>query len=182
VFPAFRGLFTRDLDPQIVANVQPFRGTVQPATVRGDRDPDPTVRVVFGVALFAAARFNPANTPEAPPPYPCRSSFDSIVYLVDAETGLAAFPSASLPDNGSYVLQKDSRVVGIGTAAAPDPITGQATTQIYVDEGLKKAGAPPAPPPKKGVPPQMGGSVGVAVPGDRNVAIFSLGSSVCSQQ
>jgi hypothetical protein len=170
VFSPVHNNFVRGLDPQVVARVPPFRGTVQPATVRGGAS---------GIVLFGATRFNPPGTPEAPPPYPCRSSFDSIVYVLDAAAGGAAFNTGQ--GDGSYVLQKNSRLVGIGTAADPSP-TG-AGTKIVVDEGIKKQGVPPTAPAKRGVPPQTttGGGAGTVPDAvGRNVAISAMGSSVCN--
>ncbi|HET9316253.1 MAG TPA: hypothetical protein VFQ51_11735, partial [Vicinamibacteria bacterium] len=53
-----------------------FRGTAQPATAFTDDD--------LGRVFFVGTRFNPPGSTFAPPPPPCRSSFDSILFALGA--------------------------------------------------------------------------------------------------
>ena len=82
-----------------------FRGTVQPAVAFNDPDPmvtnDESARV-----FFAGTRFNPPSTPNAPPPPPCVSSFDSVLFAVGAETGGAAYDLNAVGDDRSIQLNR----------------------------------------------------------------------------
>ncbi len=83
--------------------------------------------------------------------------------------------------DGTYVLRKDSRIVGLGTGFTPG-VGGVGVTKIFVDEGIKKAGTPDTAPPREGQPRVTtggGASTGPAAVGGRNVPILSLSSSVC---
>jgi hypothetical protein len=119
-----------------------FRGTVQPATAYSDA----SSTTVLGRVFFAGTRFNAPNSAYAPPvpPYPCRSSFDSILYALGAESGLAAY---DLAYGNDYVIFQDSRIAAISTQAAPKG------SQLAKDEGLSKSSAPIAPPPAPGLAP-----------------------------
>ena len=135
-----------------------FRGTVQPATtfecasISGGVCQSP----VLGRVFFAGTRLSLPNTVFAPPTplacgtgqYPCRSSFDSIVYALGAVTGNAAYDLNSTGDD-AYRIFRDSRITAIQMLADPDPGSGGA--RFNVDEGLVKG--TPQPPPPPGVPP-----------------------------
>jgi hypothetical protein len=168
-------LFTRTFDAGPVQNsgaptpFPVFRGTVQPATAFTNDAPP------RGIALFAGTRFNAPLSAYAPvpPPYPCRSSFDSILYALGSRSGQAAYDLNATGDN-AYSIFRDSRLVAIGTQA--DPTQGTGST-LNKDEGLIKAGALPAPPPKAGQPSTVGGSVTPALVG--GVPTFRFGSTAC---
>ena len=133
-----------------------FRGTAQPTTVFERSSPTDGIGRVF----FTGTRFNPPGTPEAPPPFPCRSSFDSVVFVVGAETGQAAFDLSAVGGGTSdqFLVFKDSRLLGV--QLAPDvrtSATGTNATRVVLDEGLVKTDASGNPiiktPPPKGIQP-----------------------------
>jgi len=135
VYPPMKSAFVTDFQPG-------FRGTLQPATAYSDA----STGYVLGRVFFGGTRFNGPNSTYAPPtpPYPCRSSFDSILYALGAESGLAAYDMAYGND---YVIFKDSRIAALSTQAAPKG------SQLVKDEGLSKTGTPIAPPPAPGLAP-----------------------------
>jgi hypothetical protein len=148
-------IFTRVYDQGPVVNAAAptpfpvFRGTAQPSTAFTDATPTPKA-----VAFFAGTRFNPPLSAFAPLPvpgnaatYPCRSTFDSILYALQADTGNAAYDLNAAGDD-AYQIHQDSRVVGLGTEA------GQGGSFFTADEGLNKPGKPADPPPPPGVPGQ----------------------------
>jgi hypothetical protein len=163
-----------------------FRGTIQPATAFecsnitvGSCD-NPVGRV-----FFAGTRLNLPNTVFAPPTplacglgdYPCRSSFDSIIYALGAKTGLAAYDLNASGDD-SYRIFRDNRISAIGMLAAPDP--GRGGSSFSPDESQMKA--PPKPPPPPGVPPTSTSATAnvmmVRVPGQPPPSVH-YGSTVC---
>lgn len=168
-------LFTRTFDAGPTTNASAptpfpvFRGTVQPATAFTNDTPP------RGVVFFAGTRFNPPLSAYAPvpPPYPCRSSFDSILYALGSQSGNAAYDLNATGDN-AYSIFRDSRLVAIGTTADPSQTTG---ATLNKDEGLIKAGALPAPPPKAGQPATVGGSVTPAA--INGVPQMRFGSTAC---
>jgi len=168
-------LFTRTFDAGPVVNASAptpfpvFRGTVQPTTAFTSDTP------VRSVAFFAGTRFNPPLSAFAPvpPPYPCRSSFDSILYSLGARYGQAAYDLNSAGDD-AYSIYRDSRVVALTTQADPNQGTG---SSLNKDEGLMPAGTPPAPPPQPGKPAGVGSNVSPATKG--GVPFMRLGSTVC---
>jgi hypothetical protein len=168
-------LFTRTFDAGPVQNASAptpfpvFRGTVQPATAFTSDVPQ------RGVVFFAGTRFNPPLSAfgPAPPPYPCRSSFDSIIYALGSQTGQAAYDLNATGDN-AYSIFRDSRLVAIGTQADPSQGSGAAFNK---DESQIKSGSLPAPPPKAGQPPTVGSNVTPAVKG--GVPVMKFGSTVC---
>jgi hypothetical protein len=148
-------VFTRVFDQGPVINAAAptpfpvFRGTTQPSTAFTDATPTPKA-----VVFFAGTRFNPPLSAFAPLPvpgnaatYPCRSTFDSIIYSLQADTGAAAYDLNSTGDD-AYQIHQDSRVVGLNTEA------GQGGSYFSADEGLNKTGKPADPPPPPGVPGQ----------------------------
>jgi hypothetical protein len=168
-------LFTRTFDPGPVLNAGAptpfpvFRGTVQPAT---SFTSDAPVRTVV---FFAGTRFNPPGSAFAPvpPPYPCRSSFDSILYALGSRSGQAAYDLNSAGDN-AYAIFRDSRIVGIATQSDPSQGTG---SSLNKDEGLIPTGVPPAAPPPPGKPPSSGANVSPAM--KNGVPSMTFGSTVC---
>jgi hypothetical protein len=147
-----------------------FRGTVQPATAYSDASAD----TVLGRVFFGGTRFNAPNSTYAPPvpPYPCRSSFDSILYALGAESGLAAYDMAYGND---YVIFQDSRIAAISTQAAPKG------SLLAKDEGLSKPATPIAAPPPPGLAPTTQATqsiIPVAGPGLPQPTV-RFGSTVC---
>jgi hypothetical protein len=146
-----------------------FRGTVQPTTTYSDDTAGPAGQVL-GRVFFAGTRFNGPNSEFAPPvpPYPCRSSFDSILYGLGAKTGEAAYSI------GAYKIFQDSRIVGQPTQASP----GEAV--LAIDEGLSKGG-PKKAPPQLGLAPTTQATTNVVVvsgPGLPQPTV-RFGSTVC---
>ena len=128
-----------------------FRGTVQPTTVFEE---SPTG--LLGRVFFAGTRLSLPNTVFAPPTplacgtgdYPCRSTFDSIIYALGAKTGVAAYDLNSAGDD-AYRIYRDSRIAAITMLADPDPARGGSS--FTPDEGQMEG--TPKPPPPPGVPP-----------------------------
>jgi hypothetical protein len=138
VYPPMTSNFVIDFEPG-------FRGTVQPATAYSETA-DPTPVYIAGRVFFAGTRFNPPNSTYAPPvpPYPCRSSFDSIIYPLGAESGQSAY---NLSTGTDYVIFQDSKIAALSTQAAP------AGSLLAKDEGLSKTALPITPPPAMGLSP-----------------------------
>ena len=162
VYPPLAGLFVIPFQDQ-------FRGTVQPSTAYSD------TMAGAGRVFFGGTRFNPPNGTYAPPvpPFPCRSSFDSILYALGAQSGLAAY---DLAYGNAYQIFQDSRIVAISTQASPK------ASVLAKDEGLSKTGTPISPPPPMGLSPsqqatqniiQSAPAAGVMQPAVR------FGSTVC---
>jgi hypothetical protein len=106
------------------------------------------------------------------PPYPCRSSFDSILYALGAESGLAAY---DLAYGNAYQIFQDSRIAAISTQAAPKG------SQLVKDEGLSKTSQPIQPPPAPGLAPTTQSTqnvVAVSGPGLPQPTV-RFGSTVC---
>lgn len=130
-------LFAREMT-QVVSGVTGyFRGTVQPTAFLSSNTPP------LGRVFFAGTRFNPPaplGLPFAPPPEPCKSSFDSIVYALGAKTGDAAFDLNADPNaDDAYVILDNSKLVGIYLVSAPGAAGQPAQTQLMLDEGLNRA-------------------------------------------
>jgi hypothetical protein len=169
-FPPVVSLYTRQYDPGTPeANCgytaeAVFRGTVQPTTAFAC--PDGTADCLanktavtsdlLGRVFFSGTRLSLPNTRFAPPTplacgtgdYPCRSQFDSIIYALGAETGLAAYDLNATGDD-AYRIFRDSRLTAIEMLADPDP--GRGGSSFNPDEGQMKG--TPSPPPPPGVPP-----------------------------
>jgi hypothetical protein len=132
---------------------------VQPATVFG-RDASGQLA---GRVFYIGTRFIPPP-PESTlstkvPPYPCKSRFDSIVFGLGAETGLAAFDLNTAAGQDEFTILDNSRIVGAAVQA--DPSTG--AMSLSLDEGLAGTGAPANNPPQDGPRPQAPGSQGVSM-------------------
>jgi hypothetical protein len=125
-----------------------FRGTLQPATAFTDANP-PLARVFFG-----GTRFNEPGTLFAPDPYPCRSSFDSVIYAVGAETGGAAYDFGG----DSFLVLENSRKTALQIIKEPAAVGSAPGTsggsRLIVDEGLMSGGAAVVPPPPPGEQPK----------------------------
>lgn len=157
-------LFTRTLLPAD-AGVKTFRGTLPPITFYNSAS---EARVSFG-----ATRFNKPSDPDAPPvpPYPCRSSFDSLVYGLKADAGTGAY---NLPnDGGAAEFIEDTRIMALAVVAHPttnnatiEPISGQVTDV--------------PPPPVGGTAPDPGGKPPVGADAEAPAALlFRNAASVC---
>ena len=168
-----------------------FRGTVQPAVaLECSTDPLTPGECLFnggapkGRVFFGGTRLNLPNTQFAPPTplkhctgtYPCRSSFDSIVYFLGAQSGAAAYDVNASGDD-AYRVFNDSRLVGLQTQADPGQGGG---SRVNYDEGLMRGA--PSPPPLGGIPPNSTTSnmsvVPAQVPGEPPPAV-RFGSTVC---
>jgi hypothetical protein len=165
VFPPMQSLFVIPFEPQ-------FRGTVQPATAYSETAS--TSGSVVGRVFFGGTRFNPPSSQFAPPvpPFPCRSSFDSILYALGAQSGLAAY---DLAFGNAYQIFQDSRIVAVSTQAAPS------ASVLAKDEGLSKVGQPIQPPPPMGLSPTTQSTqnvIMVAGPGLPQPTV-RFGSTVC---
>ncbi|HVR72198.1 MAG TPA: hypothetical protein VMT87_15245 [Vicinamibacteria bacterium] len=156
-------LFTMDLPDG-------FRGNVQPATAFTDTTP-PAARV-----FFAATRFNLPNTPNAPAPPPCRSSFDSIIVALGAESGNAAYDlNASGDDRFAEIVGQ--RVQAVRVAGG----------RLVADMGLGAQTPPPPPAPPVVQPPapsplanvMMGAYNPDGTPRIVGLIPFKTGSAVC---
>jgi hypothetical protein len=160
-FPPLVSIFTQDLGTN-------FRGTVQPSVVYSDTlvtGNSPAGRVFFG-----GTRFNPVGSQFAPTDEPCRSSFDSVVFALGVETGLAAY------DFGPSRLFQNSRIAAITTAGSP------AGSKLIIDEGLVKSGQPIPPPPAMGTTPSKITASSNVVPLQRPgqpLTTVRFGSTVC---
>ena len=119
-----------------------FRGTVQPAAAfECSVDLGRTVlHAAIGRVFFAGTRLSLPNTRFAPITplacgsgvYPCRSQFDSIIYALGAETGLAAYDLNAAGDD-AYRIFRDSRIAAITVQADPDP--GAWRQQLHAGRG-----------------------------------------------
>jgi hypothetical protein len=161
VFPPMQSLF-------VIPFVDNFRGTVQPATAFSDTAGG------AGRVFFGGTRFNAPNSAFAPPvpPFPCRSSFDSILYALGAQSGLAAY---NLAFGNAYQIFQDSRIVAVSTQAAPG------ASMLAKDEGLSKTGQPVQPPPPMGLSPSQQSTQNVVMASGAGVpqATVRFGSVVC---
>lgn len=132
-----------------------------------------------GVAFWGGTRFNRAGTPNAPPPFPCRSSFDSVIFGLDATTGTAAFDLNGNGSTDAYAIFQDSRVIGISIISDPSDTAGQ---RLEYDEGLRKPNVPETPPPPAGVPGGTNAAtnnVGFSIQPTSQLPMVRLGSTAC---
>ena len=143
-------LWTGEFTTATAAMGGDFRGTAQPATVY---QTDLVGRVFFvGTRFVPPPPQSPLSTPV--PPFPCQSRFDSIVFALGAETGLAAYDLNASGDD-AYVVFDNSRIVGVTMDV--DPVAGYSVPRF--DEGLNRGGAQPAPAGRKGQRPPLGSDV-----------------------
>jgi hypothetical protein len=122
-----------------------YRGTTQAATAFEGSG--------LGRVFIAGTRFNPPGTPNAPPPPPCRSSFDSILFALGAASGNAAYDLNGGTDE--YVEYLDEKVMSVQVVRG----------HVVVDRGLG-ADIAPTPPPAVLISQPVPGSVftGTSVP------------------
>lgn len=132
-----------------------FRGTLQAAVAyecleRGTCSPDQSSQYyAMGRVFMGGTRLNLPNTRYAPPTplacgtgqYPCRSQFDSIIYLLGAETGLPAYSIDG--DTSGYKIFRDSRLSAL--TRQQEPRWGKEGGRGSKDEGQRKN--PPRLPP-----------------------------------
>jgi hypothetical protein len=131
-----------------------FRGTVQPATAFNANG--------FGRVFYAGTKFNPAGTS-------CASSFDSVIFALQAADGGAAY---DLNASGS-----DQSITLIGQRVNAVQVVGG---KLVVDMGLGAQNPPPPPAPPVTTPPAPAASANVSVVANVPGTIpFKLGSSVC---
>jgi hypothetical protein len=128
-----------------------YRGTTQAATAFES--------VGLGRVFIAGTRFNPPGTTNAPPPPPCRSSFDSILFALGAASGNAAFDLNS--GNDEYVEYRDEKVMSVQAVRG----------HVVVDRGLG-AEIAPTPPPAVLISQPVPGSVfnGISIPENYAIA------------
>jgi hypothetical protein len=147
-----------------------YRGNTQPATAFGDAAGN------LGRVFFAGTRFNLPGTTNAPPPPPCRSSFDSIIFAVAAQTGDAAYDLNSAGDD-RFTEIPEQRVQAVRVAGG----------RLVIDTGLgaQQAPPPPAPPQQGSVAPGpfsdvfTGAFRADGTPRIQGLVPYKLGSSVC---
>jgi len=131
-----------------------YRGTVQPSTAFN--------ALGFGRVFFAGTKFNPAGTS-------CASSFDSVIFALQAANGGAAYDLNASGDDRSVAL--------IGQRVNAIQVVGG---KLVVDMGLGAQNPPPPPTPPVTMPPAPGASANVSVVSNVQGTIpFKLGSSVC---
>jgi hypothetical protein len=147
-----------------------YRGNVQPATAFSNTTP-PAARV-----FFAGTRYNLPGTPNAPPPPPCRSSFDSILFAVGGESGDAAYDLNASGDD-RFVEITEQRIQAVRVAGG----------RLVVDMGLGAQTPPPPPAPPVAQPPAPGPLANVMVgafnpdgtPRITGLVPIKFGSGVC---
>jgi hypothetical protein len=131
-----------------------YRGTVQPATAFNANG--------FGRVFYAGTKFNPAGAS-------CASSFDSVIFALQAADGGAAYDLNASGDDRSLVLT-GQRVNAIQVVGG----------KLVVDMGLGAQNPPPPPAPPVTTPPAPAASANVSVVANVPGTIpFKLGSSVC---
>jgi hypothetical protein len=141
-----------------------FRGTAQPATAFNEQDQ--------GRVFFVGTRFNPPGTVFAPPPPPCRSSFDSILFAVGAGSGNAAY-DLNATGQDEYITYTGEQLKSVQTQGG----------QVIVDRGLNTVA--PMPPPPDTIAPPIEGSVFTGLSIDPQFVVshreapFNAASAVC---
>ena len=153
-----RVLFTKPLD-----NL--FRGSTQPTTAFAANN---NARV-----FFAATRFNPAGSPNAPTNLPCRSSFDSLVFALGALTGNAAY-DLNATGQDEYVQYTGEKVQAIQIVRG----------RLILDRalGAEIAPEPPAPSTIGGTPDDQSVFLGSSIGPEwtvTNRSAFLSGTTVC---
>jgi hypothetical protein len=111
-----------------------FRGTTQPLVFNvGNADEN--------VVFFIGTQFDPAGTSPDPAQDPCISTFDTILFAVNAISGNAAYDLQASGDDRSAIWrsQKVQNIKG--------QLGAGGKVQIVLDTGLLAGSAPPPPPP-----------------------------------
>jgi hypothetical protein len=163
-----------------------FRGTMQPAvTYECTKAAGCTGANAKGRVFFGGTRLDLPNTKFAPPTplacgsgqYPCRSQFDTILYALGAQSGAAAYDLSAAGDD-AYRILRDSRITAISLIADPLETTGG--TRFNADQGQRKVGVPPDPPPRRGAPNMITTGTVVMAPDDAGApATIREGSTAC---
>jgi hypothetical protein len=134
---------------------QGFRGTVQPATAFNTNG--------FARVFYAGTRFNQVTATT------CASTFDSVIFALQAANGLAAYDLSAGADKRSVTIT-NQRVNAIQVVGG----------QLVVDMGLGAQNAPPPPTPPVTAPTAPGPHANVSLVSNVPGTIpFKLGSSVC---
>ena len=120
--------------------------------------------------------FAPLPVPGNAATYPCRSTFDSIIYALQSAANLPAYDLNANGDD-AYAIFQDSRIVGIGMQADPEP--GRGGSRFAADEGQRKPGVSEKAPPKPGKPPSGGSNVRLGYRADHPMPSMKFGSTVC---
>jgi hypothetical protein len=147
-----------------------YRGNVQPATAFEDEFG------TLGRVFYAGTRYNLPGTTNAPTPPPCRSSFDSIIFALAAESGDAAYDLNAAGDD-RFTEIEEQRVQAVRVAGG----------RLVVDTGLGAQQAPPPPAPPQPQPPAPsqfsnifnGAFDAAGVPRIVGLVPYKMGSSVC---
>jgi hypothetical protein len=118
-----------------------FVGTLQPATAFDNNNP-PLGRVFFGGTRFN--QIGPAN--------PCRSSFDSEVFALAAQSGGVGFDISTGTNPASYIYT-GTLLTSLSVLAAGTPTSSNGTSTVAPT--YASAGQPPPPPPPSGLNPTV---------------------------
>src|SRR6185295_1268701 len=115
-----------------------------------------------GRVFYAGTKFNPAGTQ-------CASTFDSIIFALQASNGAAAYDLNSAGDDRSITLT-NQRVNAVQVVGG----------KLVVDMGLGAQNPPPPPTPPVTMPPAAGSTANVSMVANVGGSVpFKLGSSVC---
>jgi hypothetical protein len=114
-----------------------FIGSVQPATAFDTSNPP------LGRVLFGGVRFNQIGSIT-----PCRSSFDSVIFALAAQTGGVGFDISS-GTNPAMFTYTGAYLTSINILASGTSPTS--TNSATVAPTFASAGAPPPPPPPAGL-------------------------------
>jgi hypothetical protein len=116
-----------------------------------------------GRVFFAGTRFNPVTATV------CASSFDSVLFALEAATGGAAY-DLNISGDDRFVTLTNQRVNAVQVVAG----------KLVVDMGLGAQNPPPPPAPPQTAPPAPGPNANISVVSNVPGTIpFKLGSSVC---
>jgi hypothetical protein len=105
-----------------------FRGTTQPLVARASP---------FNVVFFIGTQFNPAGTSPDPLQDPCVSSFDSILFAINANDGNAAYDLQTGATDDRSAIWRGQKVQNLTARGG----------KVVLDTGLQAGAAPPPPPP-----------------------------------
>jgi hypothetical protein len=105
-----------------------FRGTTQPLVARGDP---------FNIVFFIGTQFDPAGTSPDTTQDPCVSSFDTILFALNADNGNAAYDLQTGATDDRSAIWRGQKVQNITARGG----------KVVLDTGLQAGSAPPPPPP-----------------------------------
>jgi len=120
-----------------------FRGSTQPLVAAVD-----SANVNSNVVFFIGTQFNPAGT-STTSTEPCISSFDSILFAVNASSGNAAYDLQTGAADDRSAVWRGQKVQNITSR----------NDKVVLDTGLNAGGAPPPPPPPTPQNSSQGASV-----------------------